>query len=134
MTLHLGLLSTLSLHLRASLERDRKGQEKGIALMGSEGSTEAELDSKKSGVDPRGSDSCEAYRLGRGRVGYTRVCKCRCRCMCKCWLLLANADDPAINQALNGIPKSEAVVRRVPGGPMETTELIRIMPPRRGIW
>ena len=102
--------------------------------MGSEGSIGAERDSEKIRVTPRGSGSCEACRLGKGRVRYTRACKCKCRCMCMCRLLLANADDPVIDQALNGIPESEAVVRRVPGGPMETAEQIRIMPPRRGIW
>ena len=39
--------------------------------MGSKGSIKAELDSEKFGIDPRGSGNYEAYRLGRGRVGYT---------------------------------------------------------------
>ena len=93
-----------------------------------------ELSSEKTGVDSRGSGNYEAYRLGRGRAGYTRVCECKCRCMCLCGLLLVNIDDLAIDQALNGIPESEAVIRQVSGGPMETAELIRIMPPRRGVW
>ena len=79
--------------------------------MGSGGSIGAELNSEKTGVDPRGSGIYEAYRLERGRVNYTRVCECKCRCMCKCWLLHVNADDLAIDQALNGIPESEAVIR-----------------------
>ena len=69
--------------------------------MRSKGSTGAELN----------SGNCETCRLGRGRAGYTRVCECKCRCMCLCGLLLVNADDPAIAQALNGIPESEAVIR-----------------------
>ena len=93
--------------------------------MGSGGSTRVELNLEKTRVDPRGFGIYEACRLGRGRVDYTRVCKC--------WLLLVNNDDPAIDQALNGIPESEVVARRVPGDPIETTELICIMPPRRGI-
>ena len=102
--------------------------------MGSEGSTGAELDSEKTGVDLQGSSICEAYRLRRGRVSYTRVCECECRYMCKCYLLCVNVDDPAIDQALNGILESEEVIGQVSGGLIKIVELIRIMPPRRGIW
>ena len=76
--------------------------------MESEGSTGAELDSEKTGVDPRGSGICEAYSLGRGRVGYTRVCESKCRCKSesrgRCSLLRGNDEDLAVDQALDGIP------------------------------
>ena len=76
--------------------------------MGSEGSTRAEQDLGKPSVDPRGSDSFKAYRLGRGRVSYTKLCKCWCKCMCRCrcrcCLLRGNVEDLTVDQALDSIP------------------------------
>ena len=88
---------------------NRERQEEGIAPMGSEGPTGAELDSKKIKVSPRGSGIPEARRVRRGRASYARVCECKCRCMSS----LQRTDDegPIINQVLNDIPESEAIIR-----------------------
>ena len=92
-----------------------------------EGPTGAELDSKKIGVNPRGSGILEARRLRRGRASYARVCECRCRCMSS--LLRTDDDGPVVNQVLNDILESEAIIRRMPRGSMVIAMLARIVPP-----
>ena len=98
--------------------------------MGSEGSIGAELDSEKTRVDPRGSGIYETSRLGRGRAIYTRVCECRCVCS----LLQTDNEGPVVNQVLNDVPESEAIIRRVPWGSMVITVLARIIPPWKRVW
>ena len=100
--------------------------------MGSEGPTGAELNSKKIGVSPRGSNILEARRLRRGRASYARVCECRCRCVGS--LLRTDDEGPVVNQVLNDIPESEAIIRRMPRGSMVIAKLARIVPPRERIW
>ena len=104
--------------------------------MGLKGPTGAELDSEETGMREKTLEvPASAKRAGLKEEGPATLgcASARCRCMCKCCFLHVNADDPVIDQALNGIPESEAVIRRVPHGPMKTAELIRIMPPRRGV-
>ena len=90
--------------------KERQGG--GIAPMGSEGPNGAEPDSKKTGVSPQGSGILEACRLRRGRASYARVCECRCRCVSS--LLRTDDEGPVVNQVLNDIPESEAIIRRMP--------------------
>ena len=100
--------------------------------MGSEGPTGAELDSKKIRVSPRGFGILEAHRLRRGRASYARVRECRCRCVSS--LLRTDDEGPVVNQVLNDIPESEAIIRRMPHGSMVIAVLARIVPPRKRIW
>ena len=100
--------------------------------MGSKGPTKAELDSKKNRISPRGSGILEARRLRRGRASYARVCECKCRCVSS--LLRTDDEGPVVNQVLNDIPESEAIIRRMPRGSMVIAMLARIIPPRNRIW
>ena len=84
------------------------------------------------GEDPRGFRIFEACRLRRGRAGYTKVCECKCMCMCS--LLWTDNEDSVVNQVLNDIPKSVAIIRRVPRGSMLIAVLAHIVPSRKRVW
>ena len=49
-------------------------------------------------------------------------------------LLQTDNEGLVINQVLNDIPESEAIIRRMPQGSMVIAMLARIVPPRKRIW
>ena len=100
--------------------------------MGSERPIGAELNSKKIGVSARGSGILRAHMLRRGRASYARVCECRYKCVSS--LLRTDDEGPVVNQVLNDIPESEAIIRRMPRGSMVIAMFARIVPPRKRIW
>ena len=77
--------------------------------MESKGPTEAELDSKMIGVSPQGFGIPRARKLRRGRASYARVCECKCRCVSS--LLRTDNEGLVVNQVLNDIPESKAIIR-----------------------
>ena len=102
--------------------------------MGSEGSTEAELVSEKTGVRektpkvPASSKPVGSEEEGPATLG----CASACACVCSLWW--TNNEDSVVNQVLNDIPKSMAIICRVSRGSMVIAVLARIVTPWKRVW
>ena len=90
---------------------------------------------KKDGVKeiyPWGPSVFGAWRLKRGKASYTSVCGCRCLCMC--CLLWTDNEDSVVNQVLNDVPKSTAIIGRVPCSSMIVTVWTCVKPLWKWVW